>query len=96
MTESAPEKKQLHVFISGTVQGVSFRANALRMASMLGLSGWVRNLPDGRVELMAHGEEKALRNLLAWAHHGPTQSRVDHVETHWDESQEEWQDFQIR
>ncbi|MGH8491933.1 MAG: acylphosphatase [Moraxellaceae bacterium] len=89
-------KTELHLFISGQVQGVSYRVNAVRMASMLSLTGWVRNLADGRVEALAQGEEKALRTFLAWAHHGPSQARVDHVETHWNEGLEKLQDFQIR
>jgi acylphosphatase len=89
-------QQQLHLFVSGKVQGVSYRANAQCMATMQGLAGWVKNLPDGRVEILAQGEEKALRNLLAWAHQGPAQSRVDHVETHWAEAEEMLQDFHIR
>lgn len=88
--------RQLHLYISGHVQGVAFRANSLRMASNFGLGGWVKNLPDGRVELLAQGDEKALRHLLSWAHQGPSQSRVDHLEVHWDEPSEHFQDFQIR
>ena len=86
----------LHLFISGQVQGVSYRINAARMAATLGLTGWVRNLADGRVELLAQGEEKSLRNLLTWAHQGPSQARVDHVETSWVESDGSLPDFQIR
>lgn len=89
-------RQDLHLFISGKVQGVSYRANAQRMAIMQGLAGWVRNLPDGRVEIFAQGEEKNLRNLLAWAHQGPAQSRVDHVETQWAEAEDVLQDFHIR
>ena len=89
-------QRELHLFISGKVQGVCYRINAQHMASMQGLAGWVRNLPDGRVELFAQGDEKALRNLLAWAHQGPAQSRVDHVETHWTEAEELLQGFHIR
>jgi acylphosphatase len=90
------EKLDLHLFISGQVQGVSYRANAARMGSTHGLSGWVRNLPDGRVELLAQGEEKNLRNFLAWVHQGPAQARVDHVETHWAPADVELSDFQVR
>jgi acylphosphatase len=75
--------QELHLFISGRVQGVSYRANAAAMARKLGLKGWVRNLPDGRVELLAQGEEKSLKSLLAWAHQGPATARVDHVDTQW-------------
>lgn len=91
-----PCHQQLHLFVSGKVQGVSYRANAERMARMLGVSGWVRNLPDGRVEILAQGEEKSLRSYLAWVHQGPSQSRVDHVESHWDDCTEILQDFHIR
>lgn len=76
-------KQELHLFISGRVQGVSYRANACNMARKLGLAGWVRNLPDGRVELLAQGDEKPLKSLLAWAHEGPAQARVDHVDARW-------------
>jgi acylphosphatase len=89
-------QQEIHLFITGLVQGVSYRANAAGMAQRLGLKGWVRNLPDGRVELLAQGEDKALRALLAWAHEGPTQSRVDHVEAHWAEPLELLADFHIR
>ena len=88
--------QELHLFITGLVQGVSYRANAAAMAQRLGLAGWVRNLPDGRVELLAQGEEKALRSLLGWAHEGPSQARVDHVETRWEETAEPLPDFRIR
>lgn len=89
-------KLDLHLFISGQVQGVSYRANAARMGSTHGLSGWVRNLADGRVELLAQGEEKSLRNFLAWVHQGPAQARVDHVEAHWAPAEAELSGFQIR
>lgn len=89
-------KQQIHLFITGLVQGVSYRANAAHMAGTLGLCGWVRNLPDGRVELLAQGEEKTLKSLLAWAHEGPTQARVDHVDAHWGEITETFSGFHIR
>ncbi len=86
----------LHLFISGQVQGVSCRASAASMASRLGLAGWVRNLPEGRVELLAQGEEKTLRSLLAWAHEGLLLARVDHVEAHRDEAREIMSGFRTR
>lgn len=75
--------RELQLLIQGRVQGVAFRATAAATAQRLGLCGWVRNLPDGRVELLAQGEEPALRTLLAWAHQGPANARVDHVEAQW-------------
>lgn len=87
--------QELHLFIKGQVQGVFFRANAAAMAEKLGLCGWVRNLPDGRVELLAQGEEKPLKSLLAWAHQGPARARVDHVEAHWGEPAQRLAAFEV-
>lgn len=57
-------KKQVHVFYIGIVQGIGFRYTAQDIASDLGISGWVKNLQDGRVELVAEGEEDILKDLL--------------------------------
>lgn len=86
----------LHLFITGRVQGVSYRANAARTAQTLGLSGWVRNLPDGRVELYAEGEEKPLKTLLAWAHEGPAHARIDHIDAQWSPASGAHTNFCIR
>ena len=86
----------LHVFVSGRVQGVSFRAGAARMALALGLTGWVRNLPDGRVELHAEGREALLDALLEWARKGPPQAHIDHVEVHRPAASGDFTDFRIR
>jgi acylphosphatase len=66
--------------ISGRVQGVGFRFFAERMAHHEGLHGWVRNLPDGRVEAAAEGESDAVDRFEAQLRHGPRGARVDHVE----------------
>lgn len=58
-------KKAAHVYYSGSVQGVGFRYTARHLAEALGLAGWVKNLPDGRVELLAEGEESLLKEFLA-------------------------------
>lgn len=89
-------KQELHLFVSGHVQGVSYRANAAAMAERLGLAGWVRNLADGRVELLAQGEEKALKSLRGWVHQGPVLARVEHVDTHWREPEHNLAGFEIR
>lgn len=88
--------QELHLLVSGRVQGVSYRANAAAMAQRLGLAGWVRNLPDGRVELLAQGDEKSLRSLLAWAHQGPVMARVEHVEARWGEAVQNLAGFDVR
>ena len=72
-------KKRYHVLISGHVQGVFFRANTRRQARALGLTGWVRNLPDGRVESVFEGNEKQAEEMLAWCNTGTLPARVDRV-----------------
>lgn len=65
--------------VSGIVQGVFFRASTCTRALQLGLVGFARNLPDGRVEVVASGSEQALARLEAWLHEGPPAARVDAV-----------------
>ncbi len=69
-------KKTMHCYVSGRVQGVCFRMYTEQQAQMLGLGGWVRNLPDGRVELKASGDEEQLNQLRAWLKHGPELAMV--------------------
>jgi acylphosphatase len=68
------------IFVSGRVQGVSYRDWVVRTAQRSGITGWVRNLKDGRVEIFAAGEDAALDALLEGARQGPPLARVDHVE----------------
>ncbi|GAC1354331.1 MAG: acylphosphatase [Polyangiales bacterium] len=75
--------KQVHVVVKGRVQGVFFRAATQREAKRLGLSGWVKNRPDGAVEILAEGEEQSLRQLCMWAEKGPSAARVDDVLVRW-------------
>ena len=65
--------------VSGQVQGVFFRASTQDTARRLRLTGWVSNLRDGRVELVACGEDAALKELEQWLWHGPRHARVEHV-----------------
>jgi acylphosphatase len=66
--------------ISGRVQGVGFRYFAQAAAAREGLHGWVRNLPDGRVETVAEGEADSVERFERAIHHGPPGARVEHVE----------------
>ncbi|ABI55876.1 acylphosphatase [Alkalilimnicola ehrlichii MLHE-1] len=66
--------------VSGTVQGVFFRSSAKRHAEQLGLSGYARNLVDGRVEVLAHGPTDALDELAKWLEEGPPNAQVTGVE----------------
>lgn len=89
-------KVRAHVFISGFVQGVFFRSNTKRMADMLGLKGWVRNLPDGRVEAVFEGEKPAVDEIIKWCHKGPPGAEVEKVEVIWEDYTGEFKDFKIR
>ncbi len=89
-------RKRVHLYVSGRVQGVFFRAHTKETAERLGLRGFVRNLPDGRVEIVAEGEEEALRELIDFAHRGPPLARVTGVEEHWEDPTGEFADFSIR
>lgn len=66
--------------VEGRVQGVWFRAGTREEALRLGLQGYARNLPDGRVEVLACGEERALENLRDWLRQGTPQARVERVQ----------------
>jgi acylphosphatase len=70
------------VLVSGRVQGVGFRWYAVEQARALGLQGWVRNLPDGRVEAWVQGQPPAVESMLAWLAKGPRHARVDALERH--------------
>lgn len=74
------EKISIHCFVSGKVQGVWFRANTQKEAQQLGLTGWVRNLGDGRVELMASGTRDQIGALKAWLRRGPELAEVTDME----------------
>jgi acylphosphatase len=84
-----------HFWVSGRVQRVSYRATTQAKAVELGLTGWVRNLPDGRVEVMAYGGESALKAFEAWLWQGPRRAEVTQVEVSEGES-EAWTDFRVR
>ena len=87
--------KQVQSTVRGRVQGVFFRAATQREARRLGLTGWVRNRPDGSVELLAEGEEEGLKELVSWAHRGPSASHVERVDVRWRGYAGEFPDFRI-
>ncbi|MBW1904459.1 MAG: acylphosphatase [Deltaproteobacteria bacterium] len=92
-------QKRIHLVVRGRVQGVYFRATAQREARQHGLSGWVKNRPDGSVEIVAEGEEDDvkdfLKDFLAWSHDGPSTARVDAVDVRWRSYTGEYTDFRI-
>jgi len=89
-------RKQVHLIISGVVQGVLFRASASSVARSLKLSGFVRNISNGSVEVVATGDEELLNRLIDWCRKGPSGALVEHVEIEWSEPAQEFSHFQIR
>jgi len=89
-------KARAHVFISGRVQGVFFRSETRHEARKHGLSGWVRNLPDDRVEAVFEGEEENVKKLLEFCRRGPPGARVTGADVTWESYSGEFRDFEIR
>jgi acylphosphatase len=84
-----------HLFVSGWVQGVSFRGYTRRCARELALTGWVRNLYDGRVEAVAEGPRSAVEALIDQVRRGPASARIENVDVIWEEYRGEFPDFRI-
>ena len=74
-----------HVFVSGLVQGVNFRWYTAQHARSRDISGWVRNLDDGRVEAVFEGRRDAVESMVAWCREGPRHARVASVDVNWEE-----------
>ena len=89
-------KQCVNLFISGRVQGVFFRASTQKQAILLGVTGYARNLPDGRVEVVAEGERSAVEKLVAWCHRGPGGARVDNVDISTISNENRFSTFEIR
>lgn len=85
----------IHCLVSGRVQGVFFRAATQERALRLGLTGWVRNLSDGRVEVVASGPAEAVEELRQWLHQGPPRAVVTEVTTN-PAADEGWPTFELR
>ena len=91
----AAEKVQKHIYISGRVQGVGFRAFTRREAAVLDIKGWVKNLADGRVELVIKGQEAKVKEMLRKVKEGPSFARVDDFKVK-DEKPDDYDQFEIR
>ncbi len=85
--------KQVQLVVRGRVQGVFFQASAQREARRLGLTGFVANRADGNIELTVEGEEEPMRELIAWAHRGPSPARVETVDVRWRSYTGKFHDF---
>ena len=84
-----------HLIIKGRVQGVFFRHNTNKEANRLGLTGWVRNLSSGDVEVVAEGERSTVDDLITWCHRGPSMARVDDVAVTWETYTGEFTGFTV-
>ena len=87
-------KVRAHVFVSGRVQGVFFRQSTQFQAQSLNVKGWVRNLPDERVEAIFEGEEDAVKTMVNYSKHGPSAARVESIEVTYENYKAEFSDFE--
>ena len=85
----------VHIIVRGKVQGVYYRAHTQSLAMELGLAGWVRNCPDGKVEICAEGARSQLDKLIIWCRKGPPAAKVEDVAVEW-VAPENMQLFEIR
>ena len=89
-------ERQLRAVVRGYVQGVGYRVFAFRAARRLGVTGWVKNRPDGAVEVVAEGDEPTLRELVSELERGPSEAEVSHVDTAWGAAENTFAEFEIR
>lgn len=91
----AEDLARVNIIVVGMVQGVFFRASALEQAQSLNLVGWVKNLPDGSVEVLAEGPRYALEQLVEWCKQGPPAAEVEEVIPRWATFLDEFKTFMI-
>lgn len=87
--------KQAHLFVSGFVQGIGFRAFIKHNAEQLGITGWVRNLPDGRVEAVLQGDKEKIKKLIELCNKGPFLAEVEELVVEWEGKGSEYSDFKV-
>lgn len=88
-------EKRVHIYVSGIVQGVFFRHNTAAKARALGLRGWVRNLDDGRVEIVCEGPKQEMEDMVEWCGEGPAGAFVKNMDVAWEEYANEFNSFEI-
>jgi len=84
------------LLISGIVQGVGYRWSCSREAKVGGLTGWVRNLPDGRVEAVLQGTREQVERMIKWCYRGPSEAQVSDIAVSYEDALEDFKDFGIR
>ena len=90
------ETMRAHLYVSGIVQGVFFRAHTTKVAQSLGLCGWVKNLVDGRVEIVVEGVRPDVDKLIKWCEKGPPAASVEGVEVIFEQPRGDMTQFQTR
>ena len=88
--------KRAHVRVSGQVQGVFFRDSTREKAEELGLAGWVKNLPDGKVEAVFEGPSERVREIVRWCEEGPRHASVEHVDADFESADGDLEGFEVR
>lgn len=88
-------KSSVHIVVSGMVQGVGFRYFVQHHARQLGLTGWVRNLPNGDVEIMAEGNREFVESLIICVRRGPRSAVVSNADILWKEPSGQFEDFDV-
>ena len=88
-------QRHYNIEVEGKVQGVYYRATAMQVAGILGITGYAQNLPDGKVKIEAEGDEDMLVRFIQWCHHGPEGAEVKHVSV-TDGPIQSFQSFEIR
>ena len=89
-------QKRIHIFVTGRVQGVFFRQATRVIAIKNNVRGWVRNLDDGRVEIMIEGEDKSINSVTEWCNLGPANSRVDNIQINNENYLGNFKNFEVR
>ncbi|MEX0617094.1 MAG: acylphosphatase [Candidatus Woykebacteria bacterium] len=87
--------ERVNIKVSGSVQGVLYRSDTASIAQKLGLVGWVKNMPDGSVEIVAEGDNEELGKLIQWCWQGPSFAKVEDVKLKWQKAKGEFRDFDI-
>ena len=95
MKNQSSSPVRVRVFVSGLVQGVGYRYSTMNQAKYFGLGGWVRNLPDGRVEAVFEGSKKAVEGMIDWCRRGPTDATVSELVLEYEDPEGE-RTFEIR
>jgi acylphosphatase len=97
MSESKPgELQRVHIWVRGRVQGVGFRSFIQQSGSLLGLTGWVRNVGRNQVEMLAEGQRQVLEKFIEIAKTGPRVSHVDEARVEWETPLGEFKDFGVK